>query len=66
MQSTLDEPNHDNVWLRLAPLLEDGMARLNEKERALLALRFYENRTGAEAAASLGMAEWAADSFNWK
>jgi uncharacterized protein (TIGR03435 family) len=60
MQSTLDESNPDGVWLRLAPLLEDGMARLNEKERALLALRFYENRTGAEAAAQLGIEEWAA------
>jgi RNA polymerase sigma factor (sigma-70 family) len=60
MQSTLDESNPDSVWQRLAPLLEDAMARLNEKERALLALRFFENKSGAETAALLGMNEWAA------
>ncbi len=60
MQSTLNESDNDGVWQRLAPLLEDAMARLNEKERALLALRFFENKTGAETAALLGMNEWAA------
>lgn len=60
MQSSLNEPDNDGVWQRLAPLLEDAMARLNEKERALLALRFFENKSGAEAAAALGMNEWAA------
>ena len=60
MQSSLNEPDSDGVWQRLAPLLEDAMARLNEKERALLALRFFENKSSAETAASLGMNEWAA------
>ena len=60
MQSSLNEPHSDGVWQRLAPLLEDAMARLNEKERALLALRFFENKNGAEAAVALGMNEWAA------
>ena len=60
MQSTPDEPDNDGVWQRLAPLLEDAMARLNEKDRALLALRFFENKSGAETAALLGMNEWAA------
>jgi hypothetical protein len=36
------------------------MSRLNEKERTLLALRFFENKTGAETAALLGIREWAA------
>jgi uncharacterized protein (TIGR03435 family) len=59
MQSTPDEPEADNVWRQLAPLLEEAMTRLNEKERTLLALRFFENRTGAETAALLGIEEWA-------
>jgi uncharacterized protein (TIGR03435 family) len=59
MQSTPDEPEADNVWRQLAPLLEEAMTRLSEKERTLLALRFFENRTGAETAALLGIEEWA-------
>ena len=36
------------------------MSRLNEKERTLLALRFFENNSGAETAVLAGMQEWAA------
>jgi len=60
MQSTLDAAETDNAWRQLAPLLEDAMARLTEKERTLLALRFYENKTGAEAAAAMDIREAAA------
>jgi uncharacterized protein (TIGR03435 family) len=60
MQSTLNDSNPDGAWQQLAPLLEEAMARLNEKERTLLALRFFENKTGAETAALLGIREWAA------
>ena len=59
MQSTPDAAG-DPVWRQLAPHLETVMSRLNEKERTLLALRFYENKTGAEAAALLGIREEAA------
>ena len=55
MQSTLDQAGTDNLWRQLAPHLEAAMARLNAGERTLLALRFYENKTGAEAAALLGI-----------
>jgi RNA polymerase sigma factor (sigma-70 family) len=60
MQSTLDQAGTDNVWRQLAPHLEAAMSRLNARERTLLALRFYENKTGAEAAALLGIREEAA------
>jgi len=60
MKSTLNDANAGGVWKQLAPLLEDAMARLNEKERTLLALRFFENKSGAETAAILGIREWAA------
>ena len=60
MQSTLNETETDGAWRQLAPLLEDAMSRLTEKERTLLALRFYENKTGAEAAAAMGIRESAA------
>jgi uncharacterized protein (TIGR03435 family) len=60
MQSTLDQAGTDNLWRQLAPHLEAAMSRLNARERTLLALRFYENKTGAEAAALLGIREEAA------
>jgi RNA polymerase sigma factor (sigma-70 family) len=60
MQSTLDQPGTDEVWRQLAPHLEAGMSRLAERDRTLLALRFYENKTGAEAAALMGIREEAA------
>jgi RNA polymerase sigma factor (sigma-70 family) len=60
MQSTLDNSDTDVVWRQVAPLLEEAMARLGEKDRALLALRFSENKSVAETAALLGIQEWAA------
>jgi RNA polymerase sigma factor (sigma-70 family) len=57
MQSDVDAPDTDNLWRQLAPHLEAAMSRLGERDRALLALRFYENKTGPETAALLGMTE---------
>jgi RNA polymerase sigma factor (sigma-70 family) len=59
MQS-LDEAKSESIWRQLAPHLEEAMARLNEKERALVVLRFYEDRSMAETATLLGIEEWAA------
>jgi len=58
--STVNDASSESVWRRLAPLLEEGMARLSENERALVALRFFENRSAAETAARLGIQAWAA------
>jgi uncharacterized protein (TIGR03435 family) len=60
MQSMLEKPADDNLWRQLAPHLEAAMSRLAERDRTLLALRYYENMTGAEAAVLLGMREEAA------
>jgi|ERR1017187_7414890 RNA polymerase sigma factor (sigma-70 family) len=60
MQSTLNDSDPNDVWRQLAPILEDAMNRLNEKERALLALRFFDNKTAAETAVLLGIREGAA------
>ena len=59
MQSSMNEPDPDGVWRQLSPLLEEAMTQLGEKDRALLALRFFENKSGAETAAALGIQEWA-------
>jgi RNA polymerase sigma factor (sigma-70 family) len=47
-------------WQRLAPHLESAMSQLSESDRTLLALRFYENKTGPQAATLLGIREDAA------
>ena len=59
MQFSLNEPDTSSVWRQLSPLLEEAMTQLGEKDRALLALRFFENKSGAETAAALGIQEWA-------
>src|SRR6202453_5151510 len=60
VQSTLENSDNDGAWRQLAPILEEAMSRLNESERSLLALRFFESKTGAETAAILGIQESAA------
>jgi uncharacterized protein (TIGR03435 family) len=60
MQSDLTAPDDAGFWQQLSPHLEAAMTRLSHDERTLLALRFYENKTGAEAAAQLGIREEAA------
>ena len=57
MQSTLNEADSVAAWEKLSPHLEAAMGKLNAADRALLVLRFYENKTGPEAAALLGIRE---------
>src|SRR5450432_3448762 len=60
MQSTLTEADHAAVWEKLSPHLEAAMSKLAERDRALLVLRFYENKSGPDAAALMGIREDAA------
>jgi RNA polymerase sigma factor (sigma-70 family) len=60
MQSTLNEPQADEAWTKLAPLLDDAMNELGETDRAALVLRYFENKTAREIATALGMEENAA------
>ena len=57
MQSTVTGAGTDDDWRRLSPHLEAAMSQLGETDRTLLALRFYENKSGPEAAALLGIPE---------
>ncbi len=57
MQSTLNEADSVAAWEKLSPHLEAAMGKLNAADRALLVLRFYENKSGPEAAALLGIRE---------
>jgi RNA polymerase sigma factor (sigma-70 family) len=60
MQSVLNESGSD-VWPRIAPLLDDAVAGLDEKDRHAIVLRFYEGRNLREIGAALGTSEDAAE-----
>lgn len=47
MDSLLNEPTPD-VWRQVAPLLDDAMGRLSEKDRELIVLRYFENKSAVE------------------
>ena len=54
--------NHqtDDSWQRLAPVLEEAMSSLGQKERDAIVLRYFENRTVGEVPAALRVGEAAA------
>jgi RNA polymerase sigma factor (sigma-70 family) len=60
VQSTLNEADRTDLWEKLSPHLEAAMSSLSECDRALLVLRFYQNKSGPEAAALMGIREGAA------
>jgi RNA polymerase sigma factor (sigma-70 family) len=53
MQSLLNQPDA-GVWRDIAPLLDTAVARLNEKDRRAIILRFYEGRNLHEIGVALG------------
>ena len=62
MQSTLYESTEVPAWNRLAPLLDDAMARLERKDREAVVLRFFKEKSLREVAAALRVTEAAAQS----
>jgi RNA polymerase sigma factor (sigma-70 family) len=59
MQSSLNEPGPD-AWMQIAPLLEDAMAKLGEKDRDAVVLRFFQGKSLQEVGTALGATEDAA------
>lgn len=56
MDQVRDRKNTDEQWLeRIA--LKDAMARLGDRERHILALRFYEGKTQMEVSAEVGISQ---------
>lgn len=56
MDQVRDTINTDESWLeRIA--LRDAMERLSEREKHILALRFFEGRTQTEVAAEIGISQ---------
>jgi len=59
MESTANEPDAAS-WTQIAPLLDEAMARLNEKDRNAVVLRYFEEKDMSAIAAALGSSEDAA------
>jgi RNA polymerase sporulation-specific sigma factor len=56
MDQVGDNKNTDDVWLeRIA--LSDAMSKLNDRERHILALRFYEGKTQIEVSNEIGISQ---------
>src|SRR5277367_1229721 len=56
MQSTLNEPE-SNDWQRIAPLLDDALAQLCQKDHDAIVLRYFENKSLGEVGAAIGTNE---------
>ncbi|MGA2854092.1 MAG: sigma-70 family RNA polymerase sigma factor [Verrucomicrobiota bacterium] len=59
MQSVLSEPGPE-VWTQIAPLLDDALDQLGEKDHNAVVLRFFENKSMSDVGAALGASEDAA------
>lgn len=53
-------PENELAWQEVRPVIDDAMYDLNENERAVLLLRYFENRTLAEVGTAVGVSENAA------
>ena len=60
MQSLLNEPQSNDAWRQIAPLLEPAMDALGDRDRMAVVLRFFENKTLAEVGLATGVSEDAA------
>lgn len=59
MQSLSEKPEPE-VWMQLAPLLDDAMATLAENDRDAIVLRYFEGQSLSAVGAALGASENAA------
>ena len=62
MQSQLQETGNSPVWNELAPLLDEAMSRLGEKDREAILLRFFKEKKLEEVAAAMNITGAAAQS----
>jgi hypothetical protein len=61
LQQVLDVPIvPESAWARIRPVLDDVMHELDERQRAALVLRFFDQRPMTEVAERLGLTESAA------
>jgi RNA polymerase sigma factor (sigma-70 family) len=48
------------AWIKLEPVLDEGIAKLADRDRAAIMLRFFDRRSIAEVGAAMGVSEDAA------
>ncbi len=53
----LMSPTEDNSWLELAPLLDDAMQTLSQRQRELVLFRYFQNNSQRAAAGLVGCSE---------
>jgi len=56
MDQISDEKNQDSTWLE-GIAIRDALNRLNERERLILTLRFFEGKTQMEVAEEIGISQ---------
>ncbi len=54
------QPQTDQTWQEISPVLDDSIGRLNSKDRDAVLLHFYQQKEMPEVAAALGVSEGAA------
>jgi RNA polymerase sigma factor (sigma-70 family) len=57
MQSALNEPESENAWTQIAPLLSAALAQLGQKDHDAIVLRFFEGKNMNEVGVALGVSE---------
>lgn len=56
MDQIRDEKNNDGNWIE-GVSIKEGMQRLNEREKLILTMRFYDGRTQMEVAEEIGISQ---------
>jgi len=59
-EMAMERSRNSGSWVKLAPVLDEGMARLADRDRAAIMLRFFEKRSIADVGAAMGVSEDAA------
>lgn len=59
-ETSMLEVNASNAWRTLAPLIDEAIATLSEKDQDALELRFFESKTLREVGAAMGISDEAA------
>ena len=57
---SLSSETESSLWPQIAPMLEDAMGKLSQKERDAVALRFFEGKSFQEIGLAVGASENAA------
>lgn len=60
METMIPEPEVDSIWEQVAPILDEAMAQLRDKDRDAIVLRFFQNKSLREVGAVFGVNEYAA------